>query len=396
MLKSNLIALFLAGNSLIFSMASSSKAATNLEDVLPAEDEQITIGNQADTQSSNEATGLQSDSQSDSQADLLNDLQGDANQRLSDGITKVKRRTRRSRAQVLRDATDGSDESAQSTSNSESRLPDFLKTPLQTTSCAKFVDQNGKLGTYGKYVVQYFKKHKKDSDFALLADLPGSDTPFEVPSYTIERETVNGRTHRHKVFAGNQSFGGICPLWDEFSEKEKIRFWIWTLSSIASAESGCVWNALNIHGSNDAAIGLFQLDQDYTYRGMHKGQECQVRGTERLRTPHGGMYNFSRVVEPKYNTGCSLSMLNQFILAGSGEGQFAKASITRSVSIDGVRKSTKIPIGNGLLYSSQKNRVITYWHDLFAPFGGQIGKDMRKFSPCFNKSDLQILKEQGL
>lgn len=177
--------------------------------------------------------------------------------------------------------------------------------------CTSFINPNTKsYGPWGKEIVSYIEKQGSKSIF-LSPELNGFE---QIPN--------------------------ICPRWKKLTQDQKKHFWVWVMASIAYEESTCIPTARNALGTDEPAVGLFQLNESLKGRA-YRGGECKV----------------ASVKEPSANIQCSMKIMTD-LLKGP----------------EGLYKSS------GFLYNTGRNT--SYWEKLKRPNGGAIGKLIKTHPYC--------------
>jgi len=136
--------------------------------------------------------------------------------------------------------------------------------------CNQFIKDDGSIGPWGNSVV------------STIVKLPSSELENSFFSNDIP----------------DMDF--ICPKFKDFSQQLKLKFWVWTFSSISWQESGCNPNVTAV-GTNAKAVGLLQLEDTRTLR-KSRGENCDVPS----------------VKDPKNNLACGVDILHQQLLGSKG------------------------------------------------------------------------------
>lgn len=196
-------------------------------------------------------------------------------------------------------------------------------------NCRRFLNTDGKYGDFGRIINDYFKENGEQS--VLLSN------------------GIFGMTERPK----------ICPNWKSLTIETKVKFWVWTFASIAFSESSCNPHPQPVYGPTDMTAGLLQLEAGTR---VVKGRKLGLA----LRLSRGPNCRVSTkdILKPYSNIRCGLDMMKQ--------------QLTSYDSLDSILYDYPIYPGKGMPAKS-------YWLKLRMEYGGMIGKNMRKFKPCFQE-----------
>lgn len=190
--------------------------------------------------------------------------------------------------------------------------------------CERFLDRQGQYGIYGKVISDYLNaKYKSNQTTPMLAD----------------------------DLVGMVKSPNICPNWRNLTINGRIRFWVWTFAAIASVEATCGANPRAISGvagmHGKTAIGLLQLEKAKKDRAWRNIPSCNVSSTE--------------IASTYWNLRCGMDIMEGLI--------------------DGSGRKNPWPI-----YPVLRADATSYWQELRRAEGGKIGKLMRNFTPCFERS----------
>jgi hypothetical protein len=127
--------------------------------------------------------------------------------------------------------------------------------------------------------------------------------------------------------AKNKSLLKICPNFEALDESDRIRFWVWSMASIAWKESTCR-NTGPVRCSRSNCIGLMQLNEPRSMR-YWRGSACAV----------------ASVAQPRNNLLCAMD-----IMRGQFEGEYGKPGGLSPYSYwQELRKSGKSPIKSRMM-----------------------------------------------
>jgi hypothetical protein len=212
--------------------------------------------------------------------------------------------------------------------------------------CETFIDPNGNYGTRGKIIADYItSKWKNNASTPLLAD----------------------------DVIGMEKHPAICPNWREFDIALRTKFWVWTFASMAAIESTCGHFAYKpVAGQVEkkgmkakSAIGLLQMELDYRHRKWRKQESCRVTAKQ--------------ITTDLWNLRCGIDIMEWQVM--------------------GVDSRPEIPIytTNGVIVKSSKDMYRqSYWEKLNRPNGGEIGKLIRSFKPCYDAKLLRPVEPPPL
>lgn len=179
--------------------------------------------------------------------------------------------------------------------------------------CGAFIDSSGALGPHGEVIAEYIQ----GSD---VRDLYYNDNIPEM-SYGAE----------------------VCSNWTGMSEDERTHFWVWTFAAIAWDESTCIDTARNEAGTNEPAVGLFQLNESQEGRNW-RGSNCATL----------------TVASPvEQNIKCGLDIMTEQLKGPQGMYRTS-----------------------GAVFSSTGEN--SYWEKLRRRGGGTIGERIRTHPSCQN------------
>ena len=137
--------------------------------------------------------------------------------------------------------------------------------------CSKFITDTGDYGEYGQILKTALEEKGRDSHL-FADDRPGmEDSPY------------------------------VCPAWKALPYEMRIRFWIWTFTSIAWDESKCEADARNPNATNGTAVGLLQLDEKRSARKW-RGENCGV----------------ADIRSPEHNLRCGVDIMEELMRGKEG------------------------------------------------------------------------------
>lgn len=190
--------------------------------------------------------------------------------------------------------------------------------PHFNTACVGFIKSDGTYGEWGTIIQDYIVAKGGASSRFFSNGLPGMET--------------DPRT---------------CPRWGQLTEQEKMKFWVWTMASIAQVESSCNTRSVNlgsVPNPSDRPRGLFQLNTLKANRSW-RGPNCKF--------PSGA----ENVYNAKNSILCSLDIMDELLKGRAGEYK-----------------------SNGKIFPTN-----SYWEKLRSNHsnnGGPIGKLVRQYGPC--------------
>jgi hypothetical protein len=234
--------------------------------------------------------------------------------------------------------------------------------------CNRFVEKDGSYGPYGKLIAAYLmKKYKADPNTPMLAD----------------------------DLVGMKTEPLICPRWDSLGSNRdaevarRIKFWVWTMASVASLESKCGLDpdamkgmkGMSLgHGKHRTAIGLFQMVKQKVYRPTTSIPTCNVADGE--------------IGKSYYNILCAVDTMERQIREipkSSGEnGKLAWPIYRSDAQFAKTEEARKYCTQNGGSVQSEAAKEFcaetakprSYWLSFIKPWGGYAGHLIRTFEPC--------------
>lgn len=132
-------------------------------------------------------------------------------------------------------------------------------------ACSSFITSKGQLGSNGKALVKYIRKH----------------SAFYTPH--------------------SQNITKTCKNWNTMSNKQKEIFWLWTFSALAHDESSCRPRVLVPGMPGRRAAGLFQLEYSNKARSI-RPSDCKPPKLSPAQT-----------LSPKGNIRCTVAMMAGFL-----------------------------------------------------------------------------------
>jgi hypothetical protein len=148
--------------------------------------------------------------------------------------------------------------------------------------CLNFIGYKSQYGSYGKIIKEYIDEQGGASSLFMNDDIPGMITD-----------------------------PGTCPNWKSFSYETKMKFWVWTMASIAMVESSCDSLKVNmgqVPDPTDRPRGLLQLNTLKSNRSW-RGPNCQFSSA------------VLSVLNPRNNLRCGLDIMNELLKGKDGEYQ---------------------------------------------------------------------------
>lgn len=139
-------------------------------------------------------------------------------------------------------------------------------------NCENFIRRDGSYGAWGQIIQQGFEEDQ-EVKASLISD----------------------------AAAKNASLLKICPGFASFDEEDRVRFWVWSMASIAWKESTCT-NTGPKRCSKSNCIGVMQLNEPRHMRSW-RGTACDVPS----------------VAQPRNNLLCAMD-----ILRGQFEGEYGQ------------------------------------------------------------------------
>lgn len=201
-------------------------------------------------------------------------------------------------------------------------MDDLSKLPVGNkgfnSRCRNFINSKGEYGPWGQMITSYLKSNPNVKERFFSNALPGMESSPQT-----------------------------CPMWGKLNNKQKEKFWVWTMASISQVESSCDNRAVNSDSNvpyrNDLPRGLFQLNTLRSKRSW-RGPNCKF--------PTGAEH----VYKPENSIACSLDIMDELLKGRSGEYK-----------------------SNGKIFPTN-----SYWEKLRSRSsrGGPIGKLIRLYPAC--------------
>jgi hypothetical protein len=200
--------------------------------------------------------------------------------------------------------------------------------------CETFLDPDGNYGARGKIIASYLaEKLKHNASTALLAE----------------------------DVVGMEKKPAICPNWRQFDTSMRTKFWVWSFAAMAAIESTCGHYAYRpVVGQKVAkgkktkyAIGLLQMELNLRDRKWRSQASCRVTDKQ--------------ITSDLWNLRCGIDIMEWQIM--------------------GLDSRPQIPLytNEGVTIRSRKDYLRqSYWEKLNRPKGGEIGKLVRSFKPCYD------------
>lgn len=243
------------------------------------------------------------------------------------------------------------------------------ESPVQTNEVASFdVQVNTRLNLDGGGRGFSISSHGKIGQYCLGTDQYFTrDGRLGTKGRILEQElTGRGRSTPMKHLFFRNTFPGmenICPKFNRFNDKEKLNFWIWYFTAIASTESDCGRNEYNPNDPQGTSAGDLQLPERYSsrrWRGLISGAGgCEANPPQE--TPRSYSYRSPPQIfmaQTQNNLSCGVE-----ILAGVLCG-FYRNPIERCNS------TTTRPYGNG------------FWRQIRTGINGTIIRDVKRLPIC--------------
>lgn len=160
-------------------------------------------------------------------------------------------------------------------------------------NCEAFIQRDGSYGEWGRIIQRGF-----EDDAEIRASLTSDQA------------------------AKNKSLLKVCPNFAALDESDRVRFWVWSMASIAWKESTCR-NTGPVRCSRSNCVGIMQLNEPRHMRAW-RGTNCAV----------------ASVAQPRNNLLCAMD-----IMRGQFDGEYGKpGGLSPNSYWQELRKSGNSPI----------------------------------------------------